>query len=527
VRWQQIVKTIAAGPLGQAQLVKRATQCLTVPGEVWVAIIADKSRPAVPPVDPLTRKPQRWLALSKDEIHRGGRGTELDLPEGGRYEFNTASDSLIRIWNPDPRNASEADSPVRGTLDSLHEIVRTTKTISNASKSRLIGNGVVFVPQEMSLPPVNIPATAGQSGVSSPLLEGTPAVQQLQELLWQVANTAYDDEDSMAALIPMFATVPGDQIKNVNHLQFDNQVTDVALKTRNDAISRLAMGLDVNPERLLGLGTNANHWSAWQIADEDVQLHIAPVMETVCAAIYEQILAPILQREGLDPAKFVLWYDESHLTADPDKTANATAAFTAGAITAEAFRDYLGLDADAGYDYSSLEGWQLWAQDHVSAHPELLPVLAPLLGPITDVVPEIVAPALPPPLPIGGPPPPPPDTAGPPPTEGQPPPTPPAAARAREVQLAVIDLMVGRALELAGKRRRTRSDHNRLRGIPMHETHRYMPPIPEPKIGRLIEGWDAALEDDVLARLGLDSDDLRVAVRRAVRAELTRPMVDA
>jgi hypothetical protein len=93
--------------------------------------------------------------------------------------------------------------------------------------------------------------------------------------------------------------------------------------------------------------------------------------------------------------------------------------------------------------------------------------------------------------------------------------------------LAVIDLMVGRALELAGKRRRTRSDHNRLRGIPMHETHRYMPPIPEPKIGRLIEGWDAALEDDVLARLGLDSDDLRAAVRRAVRAELTRPMVDA
>src|SRR5207253_525792 len=99
-------------------------------------------------------------------------------------------------------------------------------------------------------------------------------VQQLQDLLFQVAQAAYDDEDSMAALIPMFATVPGDQIAKVNHLKFDNAVTELAIKTRNDAIARLAMSLDVSPERLLGMGSQTNHWSAWQIGDEDVQLHI-------------------------------------------------------------------------------------------------------------------------------------------------------------------------------------------------------------------------------------------------------------
>ena len=93
--------------------------------------------------------------------------------------------------------------------------------------------------------------------------------------------------------------------------------------------------------------------------------------------------------------------------------------------------------------------------------------------------------------------------------------------------MAIVDLMVGRALELAGKRRRTRADHARLRDIPIHETHRFMPPVAEADIPKLIDGWDAALEADVLARLGIDADDLKTQVRRAVRRELTTQVVDA
>ena len=364
-RVNDMVLAVAGGPLGQAQYIKRAVECLSVPGEYWTAVIVTPE------------KGERWLAVTKEEMFRNGRGVEIELPEGGRHEISRPTDSLFRVWIPRPRRASEPDSPVRSCLDPLHEIVRTTKTISNASKSRLIGNGVVFVPQEMSLPAVNAPFVSG--GNPLPAAEGSSAVQQLQELLWTVANTAYDDEDSMAALIPMFATVPGEMTKNIHHLKFDNTITEISIKVRNDAIARLAMGLDVSPERLLGLGTQSNHWSAWQIADEDVQLHIAPVMETLCGAIDEQVLTPMLVKEGIDPALYALWYDASELTADPDQTANAERGFTAGAITAEAYRDYLGLDDAGGYDYTTLEGWAVWAQDHVSAHPELLPVLAPLL----------------------------------------------------------------------------------------------------------------------------------------------------
>jgi signal transduction histidine kinase len=67
----------------------------------------------------------------------------------------------------------------------------------------------------------------------------------------------------------------------------------------------------------------------------------------------------------------------------------------------------------------------------------------------------------------------------------------------------------------------------RLAGLPAHEYHRAMPPVADAEIPRLIAGWDNGLEDEVIARLGVDTEALRESVRRQVRRELTRPMVDA
>lgn len=507
-RVNEIAKAIAGGPLGQGQLLKRGTECLTVPGEFWVAIIINDSGE------------EQWVVLTADEIKRKGQDVEITLPDGSKHEIDTSRDTMFRVWNPRPRKASDADSPVRSTLDSLREIVRTTKTISNASKSRLIGNGVVFVPQEMSLPPVS-PLSSGPGESEGD--ESRPAVQQLQELLWQVANTAYDDEDSMAALIPMFATVPGDQVKNVSHLKFDNSVTDIAIKTRNDAIARLAMGLDVSPERLLGLGTNSNHWTAWAIGDEDVRLHIVPPVEVICNALTDQVLSRMLVAEGIpNPEKYVLWHDASVLTADPDKTDEATNAFDRGAITAEAYREFLGL-GDTGYDLSTLEGWQEWAKDRVSVDPALSdkPFVKGLLMSIGTL--DSVDMPSPPPAIDQAPPPPPGTEVNPqqePQTENNPPPDQQQAA-VLSSEDALVEVMVNRALELAGKRRRTRSDYERLRDVPMHETHRYMQPVDTREVATLIRGWDSALPSSV------NSHELQAIVHRRVEAELTRPVVDA
>jgi hypothetical protein len=514
-------------------MIKRLVECLSVPGETWVAIVM--GLPGGPPAG-------TWLPLSRDEMQTKGNVVTVTLPNGAKHDLSlrgTNSDSLLRIWNPRPRRAYEPDSPVKACLDPLHEIVRTTKTIANASKSRLIGNGIVLIPQEMSLPTQATPTAAGKPD-GSPALPtvNMPAATQLQELLFQVAQTAYDDPDSMAALIPIMAGVPSDLIEKVSHVKFDNEVTALAIQTRNDAIARLAMGLDVSPERLLGLGSSTNHWSAWQIGDTDVQLHIAPVMELIVQAITKDILSVVLEREGIDPEQYVLWYDTGGLTSDPDKSDQASDAFDRGSITAEAYREFLNL-GDTGYDFTTLSGWQQWASDRVSQDPTLLQPLMPLLPTTLQGLdfPEPI-PALPS-APAdhtdvesdsGG------DSEtqgdGQPGSEGA---SPPSERETRSVigadELSLVErLLVTRALELAGKRRvnsRDTAQRSRLANYQPHEYHRLLPAVDERKIPDLIRGWDTALEDDVIARMGIDSEQLRGRVRAEVRRQLTTQVVNA
>jgi hypothetical protein len=539
-RVREIVRSIAGGALGQTQLIKRAVEGLSVSGETWIATLDTGEK------DVEGNPQMRWCVLSKDEVRSTAGGViDIDLPSGDRHEFNPSSDSIIRVWIPYPRKAADPDSPVRAAMDSLQEIVRTTKTIANASKSRLIGNGIVFLPQEMSLPATQGPMGGFDSDDPEDILalSGTPAVKQLQELLWQVATTAYDDADSMAALIPMFATVPAEQIQKVQHLKFDNQVTQVAIQTRNDAISRLAMALDISPERLLGLGSSTNHWTAWQITDEDVQLHIAPVVELICQALTENVLSKVLMDEGIDPRKYVIWYDASGLTTDPDKTNAATSAFTNGAINGEAFRDYLGLDASAGYDFDTMDGWKLWARDIVGRQPQFAPVFAHLLGPGSQELPLIIDPTM-----SGGTGPPTPQEIAQPQQQKAVPGSPnkkpqteqsskqdnragvsqqAAAALVPSLELRMVEqLLLHKALELAGKRRRKRDDYARLRDVPMHETHRYMPPVAGEDVAALVSGWDTALVDEAIQMLPIDTEELRMRVYATIKRELTAPLVD-
>lgn len=522
-RVKEIVKAIAGGRLGQAQLIKRLAQCLKVPGEVWVAIVMGL------PDGPAAGT---WLALSRDEIQTKGKIVTITLPDGKKHALNLTpgpnSDSMLRIWDPRPRRAWEPDSAVRAALDPLHEIVRTTKTIANASKSRLIGNGIVLVPQEMSLPTQATPVSAGKPGDPTIPVVNQPAVLQLQELLFQVAQTAYDDPDSMAALIPIMAGVPAEMVDKVSHIKFDNEVTVLAIQTRNDAITRLAMALDVSPERLLGLGSSTNHWSAWQIGDTDVQLHISPPMELLCAAITKDILSVVFEREGIDPDQYVLWYDTGGLTSDPDKSDQASDAFDRGAINAEAYREFLNL-GDTGYDFSSLKGWQQWASDRVSQNPELITSLMPLLPTVLQGMdfptPQVALPAAPA------------DNTdveddsdtqddGSPGSETDPPPS-ERETRSVDNVSAFERVFVTRALELAGKRRVTRADRGRLAAYKPHEYHRMMPPVDAAQIPELIRGWDATLEDDVIELTGADSETFRARVRAEVRRQLTAQVVNA
>lgn len=528
MRVAELVREIAGGPLGQAKLIRRSAELLTVPGEHWIVVLvkpdagwADGSQLVV-----------RWFAVSRKEIEKGARrnSVTIKLPDGSKHDFRPErGDGMFRVWNQDAEDASEPDSQIRGCLDPLREIVRTTKKIRNADNSRLLNNGLLFVPSEASLPDSQAPVSADKPATSPTPPARRPGVaESLQQMIVRVGEVASKDPDSMAGLVPVVVAAPGEHLSKIHHQEIGKDVTDTALKTRTEAIARLAMGLDMDPARLLGLGSNSNHWSAWLLSDEDVQLHVSPVMETICQAIYDSVLRNVLAAMGIDPDKYVLWYDASGLTADPDKTDEAKDAHERGAITSEALVRQYGLPDDALYDFESLDGWKQWAQDRVSQDPTLLPMLLPLLDSSVQAIdfPAPPQPALPPADNQSG------DGTG---ADGQQEPATEdtsgdqAAGLRGDVELAVVDLLVRRALELSGKRRVRTNDrvqHARLRDVATRDYHRFMPPVDDGEVGRLIKGFDDVLDGEFAESHGLDPERVRAAVRRIARRELTSQVVD-
>ena len=529
-RVAEIVKSFAGGPLGQSQLQRRAAECLYVPGEHWLAILDRGEK--FPDGTPMAS----WFVVTRDEWRKRNNGTaegsiEVELPDGENHIVIKGRDRFFRVWNPKPRKAREANSLVRSALDPLREIVRTTKKIKVADKSRLIGNGVVFLPAEMSLPAGQSPIADNQPGAPIPAVTGVGAADQLANLIYQQAVAAVEDEDSQAAVVPLLATVPGEHLQKIFHLKIGDEVTEIEIKKRNDAIARLAMSLNISPERLLGL-SKGNHWSAWAIGDEDVQTHIKPIIETLVEAINREVLRAVLERENIDPAKYCLWYDASGLTADPDLTDEANKARELGALRNEVYLRLLGLPEDGGHDLTTLEGAQAWAREAIIQDPTLITTLAPLLD--GDLA-EIEWPTPPPALPPGEQDPDTEDdtTGSEPSTESDDPDeeasVTAAAIPSRAEFILAERLLTSRALELAGKRRFSISDRDqkaRLRGLAPHDYHRVMGPVAAAEVPKLISGWDNALADHAIEMLGIDTDTLRAAVKAKVVAELTRPTID-
>lgn len=516
-----LVRGIAGGVLGQSQLIKRMSQVLTVQGEVWVGVL---QRP----------DGERWIALTRREMRQGARRNSLviRLPEGGTHDFEPSVDGLFRVWDPDAEDASLPTSPVQANLDPLREIRQATAKIRNADLSRLIGNGILALPAEASLPPSVAPVSEGKPGGDSGGVGSPRVAQELTQLIVAQAKIAVSEgEASMASLVPIVVSVPGDHVDKIRHIQFADQVTPVALQTRNDGIARLAMGLDMSPEQLLGLGSTSNHWSAFLLSDQDVQLHVAPSVQLICQAFYEHALRNALAERGIDPSRYTLWFDTSKLTADPDLTDEAKDAYEKGAITAEALVRLYGLPDDAMYDFTAVEGWRQWAQDAVRQRPELISTLLPLLDESLQAI-DFPAPAAQA-LPVG-------DRvvsedepSGA--AEGQEPKTEDnqqnsliAASGDRGMSMA-LELMIGRAMELVGKRRVKTNDlsmRERLRGVDPRDYHRFMPPVADAQVAGLMRGWDTGLEE-LAVRYDFNVHHVRSVVEQRVRQQLTAKLVDA
>lgn len=504
-RAAEIVALIAGGQSGQGQMLLSFGIHLSVTGVAWLV-----AEPRLD--DPLSDRFDSWLVLSSEEIRETREGRiEIRVAEKLWRDLHPNA-IVVRVWRKHPRRSWEPDAPVRGVLAVLREIDLLNRHIHATATSRLAGAGLLAIPSEAVFPPGQGPQAAQPV---DPDDQNTTAPEDgFVESLIDAMTTPLIDRASAAAVVPLVVKVPGELVDKMKHLTFATPFDDRVQSLLDQAIKRLALGLDIPPEILTGTSA-MNHWGAWQVAEEAITLHIEPLSETVVHALTVGFLEAALTAEGYDPGEAMVWYDTADLRTKPDKTASAIEAYDRNELSADAMLREMGFSPEDAPDEEEKRKAILLSV--VRGAPTLAPSIlmdlgylsAPEIAEGVSVVeeakgqtPEPTAPA----------------------PEETVPPTQPTSINASALT-ASCDMIVRRALERAGSRLRSAAGKGQPGGAASvacadpTALHTLFDATAYSDLGTLLEGaW--TLVPEVASRYGVDSEALTETLDTYTRALL-------
>lgn len=267
-----------------------------VAGETFVAIVPQQR--AVP---------DRWLCLSSRAVRQtGGKWSFKDPLTGVWTVLRPGVDKLIRVWSPHPDEQTHADSAMRAAIPILTEVEKSSQNIVARLDSRLAGNGIHFLPQEIDFP------TA----------DGEPAdAQSFMKLLMEAAEASIQDPGTAAAHVPIFAQVPGEWVEAAanGHVDLSTAMDASITELRRDALNRVGATLDMPREMAMGELAQANHWSGWLIEESTYKIHVEPFLLKFGMALTKEYFRPALAAMGeSNPDRFVLAWDITEVVARPD-----------------------------------------------------------------------------------------------------------------------------------------------------------------------------------------------------------------
>lgn len=428
---------------GHAEVLMRLFTHLSVPGESYV-IGYD---------DPLTGQ-RCWVVACADELDQSGGKTRLRTGPAQYMTLDDAQTTILRIHIEDARFRWEPDSPVRSALPYLTRLQALSSNILATCDSRLSGAGILLLPDSIS-PPAGAPGTEAQHE------------DWLVNDLIDAMVTPISDRDSAAAVVPYVLRLPDEVLDKVKHLtfytDFDKQVPGLIELT----LRQIAISLNMPSEILLG--TPQNHWSAWQVSEDFVKLNVEPILAIICQAFTAKFYQPSMKSLG-QPTNKVIWYDTTELVARPDNGAEAVTMNGQGLVSDEAARRANGFsEADAPTAEQRLQK----ILEALAKSPGAAAVVLPLLGlPVPDTIKEIAPGGAPTgPLELPGAPPAPGGSRALPAGPSAPGPQAAASQEARAAHLVACEATVLRALEVIGKRLRTRTvrgDHPEIAAWQMH-----------------------------------------------------------
>lgn len=293
---------------------------------------------------------ERWEVLSLSELlpNDNGKGYKrikaegfqveelTEAPDDNEYEQLEKTARVWRLWRRHPRYSMAADSPMRAVQDVCEELCLLTLAVRAQARSRIAKSGILLIPSEISPPP------------PEPLPDQAPEEDVFLRNLTLHMEAPLADEGSPAQLVPLLVRGPAAYLKELRQLQISvegaGNYPEAALRT--EAISRLANGLDMPREALLGTA-DVNHWGAWQIDQQTFVAHVQPVIEEMCNELTAAVLRPALEEGGAAKEELGLWrvwYDAVKITNHPDRGKDAKDLFDNGELGGHAYREAKGFD---------------------------------------------------------------------------------------------------------------------------------------------------------------------------------------
>jgi hypothetical protein len=484
---QALSDTLLGGPTQKAEHLRMIGIDLTVSGECYII-----GRP-----DDISGR-DKWYVVTPTEFRRvRGSNGEWDWAwgiKGAPMKLDLANNVITRVWTPDPERVWCADSPARSCSLILRELEQLTKLVAAEIDSRLVGNGLLIIPNDLDLPQE----------------EGT--TNNADSLMIRMATAGAQGlkgEGSALGVLPQIIEAPDPD--RFRHLTLSTELSKNAHELRAECIERLGVGMDMPPEVLSGMG-DTNHWSGFLIDGYGIKVHIEPLMNRICAALTEAYLDPALRFMGLDPLRYTYAFDVSPLALRPQRLQDALNLYEKGIISAQAVRE-AGFFKDSDRPETEESAARL-VTEVLLRDPQLFQnqAVREAVGVPESVIPQLsmVAPTAqsiglganggsssggsgpPPPMPpptgiqselpnpipdtmgnVGAPPTQPGGPTGRPP-DNSPPPTGLTASAMTTQQMGVVVLAeatVRRALELAGKQLLDNKNRNRWPDVPAHELH--------------------------------------------------------
>lgn len=238
------------------------------------------------------------------------------------YEPMPGNVIVYRFWRRHPAYTLQADAPMRSVLAECEEVVRTTQAINARLMSRLAAAGIFAIPKSWTATPVQAPIAAGN-----------PQENPFQKSMNNAMMTAISKPGSAEAVVPIVFVVPDDMTDKAHHYKFwdpNERIEEVEL--REKAIDRFALGVDMPPEKLKGMG-ESNHWNAWMI-DEEAWAHVAPVAQEFADDMTGAYLLPAARDANIaNWENLVVAYDPSEFLANPNSFSDAKDMFDRRAVS--------------------------------------------------------------------------------------------------------------------------------------------------------------------------------------------------